>query len=336
MRFDNLDAVALDADGKLDRSKQSGMFDRLDWFRLTEKHTPKGDVTVLKAEQNDAQAWLFLAKSGNFATLMSNWLCLGSGIVYSGDPNKPLLTDELVSELRRSGIHHIYLEPLGAESNFVRSLRHKGWATVRSKVNLSWRVDTRGMDFDAYWAERPSKLRNTAKRKARKGKLTFAFLDHFDSAIWAELESVFAASWKPPEGTPELTREFAQAESDAGALRLGLAYKDGQPIAAQFWTVENGTATIHKLAYRQDSRKLSPGTILSAEMFRRALDIEKVDMINFGYGDDSYKADWMTYHVPLYAITAYDMLHFSGLWGLTKAVMRRIASRIGLDGKDDS
>lgn len=334
MAFDNLDAVAADADGKLDRSQQQWMFDRLDWFRLTEKYTPKGDVTVIKAEHDSAQAWLFLAKSGYFATLMTNWLCLRSGIVYSGNPDKPLLTDELAGELRRSDIHHIYLEPLGDGSDLVRSLKRKGWAPLRSEVNLSWRIDCRDMDFDAYWAERPSRLRNTAKRKARKANLTFVFVDHFDQEIWTELESVFAASWKLPDGTPELTRKFAQIESDAGTLRLGLAYKDGQPIAAQFWTIENGIATIHKLAYREDSKQLSAGTILSVEMFRRALDIEKVDMIDFGYGNDRYKAEWMTYHVPLYAITAYDMLHFSGLWGLTKAALRRIVSRMGLDRKN--
>src|SRR3712207_8457598 len=38
--------------------------------------------------------------------------------------------------------------------------------------------------------------------------------------------------------------------------------KDGAPIAAQLWLVENGEATIHKLAYAEREKGLSPGTLL--------------------------------------------------------------------------
>ena len=79
----------------------------------------------------------------------------------------------------------------------------------------------------------------------------------------------------------------------AGALRLGLAYIDGKPVAAQFWTSENGTALIHKLAHDERHMHASPGTLLSAALFQHVIDVDKVDVIDFGTGSDAYKREWM-------------------------------------------
>lgn len=64
-------------------------------------------------------------------------------------------------------------------------------------------------------------------------------------------------------------------------------------MAAQFWTVEGGTAYIHKLAHDERFRKSSPGTLLTAAMFEHVIDRDRVDLIDFGTGDDPYKRDWM-------------------------------------------
>jgi CelD/BcsL family acetyltransferase involved in cellulose biosynthesis len=82
-------------------------------------------------------------------------------------------------------------------------------------------------------------------------------------------------------------------EGKDGRLRLGIAEVDGQPVAAQFWTVEGGTAFIHKLAHDERFRKQSPGTLLSAAMFEHVIDRDRVALIDFGTGDDPYKREWM-------------------------------------------
>ena len=73
-------------------------------------------------------------------------------------------------------------------------------------------------------------------------------------------------------------------------MRIGLAYIDGQPVAAQFWTVENGTALIHKLAHDERHLAFSPGTLLSAALFQHVIDIDKVDEIDFGTGSERVQA----------------------------------------------
>lgn len=313
--------------GALDRASQPCMFDRLEWYRLAERYSLDGQPLVIKASNARASSWLFLDRKGPRAAALSNWYCLGYGPVTYGEAGiEPPIT-ELVDGLRQAGVSHLFVEPLRAGDPLAAALRGKGWLTRCDQVNVSWRIDTKGMSFDDYWAGRPSRLRNTAKRKARKAKLDFAFYDRFDKRAWVELEQVFDASWKVPEDSPQLIRDIAQQEGEAGNLRFGLAYKDGVAVAAQIWTIEHGIATIHKLAYREDSKDLSAGTILSVEMFRRALDIDHVELIDFGIGDDGYKREWMTYCVPLYALSAYNPYSWSGLVGLALAASRKVVRR---------
>jgi CelD/BcsL family acetyltransferase involved in cellulose biosynthesis len=88
-------------------------------------------------------------------------------------------------------------------------------------------------------------------------------------------------------------------------MRLGLAYVDGKPVAAQFWTVENGAALIHKLAHVEDAVAASPGTLLSAALFQHVIDVDGVRIIDFGTGNDAYKRDWMEEVRPRYRLNMY-------------------------------
>jgi CelD/BcsL family acetyltransferase involved in cellulose biosynthesis len=196
---------------------------------------------------------------------------------------------------------------------------------------VSWQTDTRGLDFAAYWARRPSRLRSSADRKAKAAALDIAVHRRFDAAAWTDYEEVYRASWKPAEGSPSFLRALAEAEGAAGRLRLGIARRDGRALAAQLWLLEGGTATIHKLAYREDYKALSPGTVLSVAMFRAALDEDRVERIDYGVGDEPYKADWMDERRLLWRLDAYDPRSPIGLAGALRAaassLVRRLRSR---------
>lgn len=103
-----------------------------------------------------------------------------------------------------------------------------------------------------------------------------------------------------------MLRAFAQGEGAAGRLRLGVARADGQAVAAQCWTVENGIAYIHKLAHLESHKHLSAGTTLSAALFAHVIDTDKVTLVDFGTGDQSYKADWMEAVRPRFRIDCLD------------------------------
>jgi CelD/BcsL family acetyltransferase involved in cellulose biosynthesis len=94
-------------------------------------------------------------------------------------------------------------------------------------------------------------------------------------------------------------------EGAAGRLRLGLASIDGQPVAAQLWTIEDDLAFIHKLAHDPAAAAHSPGTVLTHALFAMAFDEDQVDFIDFGTGDDPYKRDWMELSDVRHRLEAY-------------------------------
>lgn len=321
--YHELERATSDAGIALSRTSQSWMFDRAEWFRLAAEHTLEGEPLVVNARQGGSACWLFLNRNGHAAHALGNWYCLRYGVVRQG-PKPPF--GKLVDGLRKAGISHLRLAPTGTERHLRKALTRRGWITRLEQINVSWRVDTRDMTFEEYWAGRTSRLRNTYRRKAKKAKLDCVIHSELDATIWAHVCDVFDNSWKKPDGNPELTFEMFQQEADAGTLRVGLAYKDGQPVAAQLWTVEEGVAIIHLLSYREDAKKLGAGTILSYEMFQHAIDVEKAALIDFGIGDHTYKQEWMTFSVPLYSLTAYHALSPSGIGAIGKLLGRKASA----------
>jgi hypothetical protein len=322
--FDDLDSVAADARGALDRVPS--LFDRLDWFRLVEAHCPPpGRLLAARARGDDGDAWLFLAGQGGRAEAWRCWYSLRFGLV--GDARGA----EAIARALRQRLSRLEIAPLAEPEPLATAFRRAGWATFVGPATASWRIDTEGRDFEAYWAARPGKLRNTAQRKAKAAGLDIEIHGVFDDAAWAAYEEVYAASWKPEEGSPAFLRALAEQEGQAGRLRLGVARKDGRPLAAQLWTVEDGTAWIHKLAYREDSKALSPGTVLSMAMFRAALDEDRVSRIDYGTGDDGYKRDWMGERATLWRLEAFNLASPRGLAGAVRAglsaLVRRARSR---------
>lgn len=323
--FDSLDSAAADSGGALDRP--ASLFDRLDWFRLVADHCPPpGGPLVARARGAGGEAaWLFLAEQGGTAQAWRCWYSLRFGLI--GDSGG----GEAIAKTLRKRLSRLEIAPLEDPEPLASAFRGAGWATFVTPATTSWRIDTTGQDFDAYWSARPGKLRNTAQRKAKAAKLDIEIHRAFDPGAWAAYEEVYAASWKPEEGSPAFLRALAEREGEAGRLRLGVARKAGRPLAAQLWTIEDGTAWIHKLAYREDSKALSPGTVLSMAMFRSALDEDRVSRIDYGTGDDGYKRDWMAERATLWRIEAFNPASPRGLAGAARAglsaLVRRARSR---------
>ena len=123
----------------------------------------------------------------------------------------------------------------------------------------------------------------------------------------------------------------SKAKSDTGCYRLGLARLDGHVIAAQFWTVCESVADIHKLAHREEFKELSPGTILSVALFRHVIDLDKVSSIDFGTGNDRYKADWMDRSDPLDTIRLYKKRSPVALFAAAREKLSALVHKRTLD-----
>jgi hypothetical protein len=325
--FDDLDAAERDSGGALGRASQASLYDRIQWYRLLADHCAlPGKPIVARAKHMQRRAWMFLAVEDRRANSWASWYSLRWRPVGA-----PELQRHILAALRDGLVPALDFAPLEETESLVSACRDSGWIPFVEPAKANWRAHTREMDFDAYWATRPGRLRSTAKRKAKAAGLEIEILDRFDEAAWADYEAVYAASWKPDEGAPAFLRALAEQEGAARTLRLGIARKDGTPLAAQLWLVENDEATIHKLAYREDSKALSPGTVLSMAMFRHVLDRDRVSIIDYGTGDEPYKADWMDERRTLWRLRAYNRRTLAGLAGAARraasSLVRRARSR---------
>lgn len=324
--YDDLDAVAADAGGALDRAAQPSLFGRLDWFRLIHDFCPpKGKLAALRGRDGARQAWLFLAADGATARAYTAWYSLRFDAV--GDVRSDVMTS-IAKAVRDSGIASVELAPVADPEPLRAAFAKAGWRVFVTPKTGNWRIATAGLDFATYWAARPGQLQNTAKRRARTAALDIEIYDRFDARAWADYENVYRASWKPEEGSFPLLRALAEQEGAAGTLRLGVARKNGRPVAVQLWLVEQGEATIHKLAYAEEAKAMSPGTLLGMEMFRRALDVDRVAAIDYGTGDDGYKKDWMAERRVLWQIEAFNPRSLRGLIGAARAWASALVARL--------
>ncbi len=328
-----VDAIAADAAGALDREHQWSLYDRLDWLRLTARCVlPDTRLACMRARKGEDSAWLFLgAGERRSARAFAGWYTLDVAPVFAAttpDGTRLQLLAAAACALRPH-FDRIDLHPVTpATADLVRAaFSAAGWWAVEADATANWVADTRGMDFDEYWRARPSRLKNTVRRKLRDGGLQTRIFRHFDAAAWADYEAVYAQSWKPEEGSPAFLRELARGEGDAGHLRLGLAYRENRPVAGQFWTVEHGIATIHKLAYVEAEKAASPGTVLSHAMFCHVLDDDRVALIDYGVGDDPYKSEWMTQRRMMRHITLFNRRSLGGVAGAARSAAATLIRR---------
>jgi Acetyltransferase (GNAT) domain len=330
--FRNLHEVTASARGELDRAAQPSLFNRLDWFRRTLDLAPQhGEPLIVRARAEGSDCWLFLIENGGQATALGSWYTLAFQPVFTGNPAEPTKFALLLATARRLSkrLSRITLAPMPSDDSALicRAFDRARWIAMSHVSTTNWTVATDDLTFEDYWAQRPGELRSTVKRKAAKYAIETKVFTQFDGMAWADYESIYVSSWKPEEGYPDFLRDMALTESAAGTLRMGVARIGGEAVAAQLWTVENGRAVIHKLAHLETAKEQSPGSVLTAAMFEHVIDRDHVAVVDFGTGDDRYKADWMDIRAPLYAVQLFNPRRPTGLMGAAKAGVSALVGR---------
>ncbi len=275
----------------------SGPFARREWFALLEAHGHKPLLAV--AEDSSGTVVMPLTQGTRGLEALTNWYA------FTWQPSSPSGPLEALARVLARRTDRVDLAKLpdedGTATGLERAFRAADWFVWRTASDTNHYLSVGGRSFAEYLATRPGPLRTTLKRKGKKVKVLLS--DTFTATDWQAYEDIYRQSWKPAEGDPDLLRAFAHSESALGHFRFGMALADGKPVAAQFWTVEQGTAYIHKLAHLPDAEGLSPGTTLTAALLEQSIDRDRVTEVDFGTGDDRYKADWMEATRPRYHLT---------------------------------
>lgn len=200
----------------------------------------------------------------------------------------------------------------------------------------NWYLPVEGRSFAVYFQGLPSKVQNTIKRREKKfladgrGRLEIITGgDRLNDVIEA-WDKIYRTSWKVPEPFPEFVPGLIRVCVGRGWLRLGFAYYDDEPIAAQLWIVSHGRAAIYKLAYDEKFSQLSPGTVLTAHLMRYVLDVDKVAEVDYLVGDDAYKKDWMSHRRERWGIIAYNKKTAKGMAGAATQMLGEISRHLGI------
>lgn len=308
-------------DGSLEEPRAP--FDRPAWYALLAE-TGIAPL-IVTAEDGKRRAALALAQANGRITPLRNWYNFTWRQLSPRGQDGEALLVELARRLK-TRFHRITLDPVPDEDGSATQLSHAfakaGWRVEVTHCDTNHILNVNGRKFEEYWASRPGALRTTLKRKAKK--VETQIVSHFDPKLWSAYEAIYEASWKPEEDHPAMLRKFAELEGNAGRLRLGVAWQNAEPVAAQCWTVEGGKAYIHKLAHLESARNLSAGTTLSAALFRHVIDNDEVELIDFGTGTQSYKSDWMEATRPRYRIDCFDLSSPRGWLDLARLTAKRL------------
>ncbi len=303
-----------------------GPFARPQWFTLLEKAGIQ-PLIALAREGGEAVA-LPLKQNGKGLEGLTHWYAFTWSDLATSHAGRGAMLTALARDLtHRTG--RVVLSKVpdedGTATRLERAFRAAGWLVARERCDSNHVLEIAARSYAEYLASRPGPLRTTLKRKAKK--VHVEILTIFQSDAWASYQAVYAASWKPREADDALLHELARTEAAAGHLRLGLARHDGEVVAAQFWTVEDGTAYIHKLAHLESAKPLSAGTTLTAALFEHVIDVDKVEWIDFGTGDDPYKRDWMEQVRPRYLLTCWRPGDARNWPEIGKTLLRQLVSR---------
>lgn len=293
-------------------------FDKPEWLALIAASGCEPFIAVAANDQ-EAAALPMTRENGRLEPL-ANWYNFIWRTLGSADP---AIMRELAQALK-SQTHRVTLWPIpdedGSASALEAAFHAAGWSVRKTACDHNHVLEVNGRCFADYWATRSGRMRTTLKRKAKKVEV--AIYDHFDPAAWSAYEDIYRQSWKPEEGDPDMLRAFAEQEGSAGRIRLAIATHGNIPVAAQFWTVENGTAYIHKLAHLEEHKNLSAGTTLTAALFQRVIDDDAVSLVDFGTGNDGYKQDWMELDRPRYQLDCLDPKQLKAWPALLKRIIR--------------
>lgn len=313
------------------------------WFALLQQHVFGNDdctLFVLRHQGNPVAA-LPLRRNGSWAEALANY--------YSSSFEPPVSPWLKVHHLRYLLAHirahwpqvsSFSLGPMDPSSQpfllLHEALEAEGLVALRyfRLVNWVWHRP-QGMGWPEYLASRSGAVRSTVTRAARRfesrgGHVEVVTGDERLPAALDAYERVYARSWKRREPFPGFLRDLMTACARQGTLRLAIAWIEDQPVAAQFWTVVGRRAEIFKLAYDEDFKALSPGTVLTAHMMRRVIDDEGVSIVDYLSGNDRYKSDWMNHRSHMWGIVAHDPRRVRACLGLLRALPGSLLRVLGL------
>lgn len=221
-------------------------------------------------------------------------------------------------------VHKLQLDSLDinepATDALIKGLQAGGLTLAKYRQFANWYGEITGLE--EFWKGKSSRLRSLVRRKSsqleKAGRLCFEEIDlREDCSRGVDLyENLYAKSWKAHEKHPLFAPTLLRRLGAIGVARLGIAYIDSEPAAAQIWLIHSPRATIFKLAHDRAFEKHSPGTLLTKWLLEQFVKKDGIRLVDFGRGDDAYKKEWLGERQFRHGLIAADPWSMVGLVSL--------------------
>lgn len=345
--YDALEALPRDFHALFEKAGQQSVFHTWTWYaNFVESVLRPGDrlrIYALRSASGGPRAALVTQHAAprpfsvrKLVSLSNYYSSLFGPVVDPDDPELESLLTVLAQAIARDRCRwdEIYLNPLAAEARgfetLLRALKGQGLLVDRFFSFGNWYVTVGPQSFEQYVQGRPRTGARQRKKLLPSPRFRFSLVTRPEDVerAMADYERVYRSSWKTGEPYPGFMPGLARRCAEQGWLRLGIAYLDGEPAAAQLWIVADGTASIFKVAYDQRFAKESVGTLLTSLLMEHVMERDKVSVVDYLTGDDGYKKDWMSQRRERWGIVAFNPRTLLGLLCAARHFGGRAARRL--------
>ena len=248
-------------------------------------------------------------------------------------PDFARILEGLIESIRaeRRPCDVLRVSPLDPASPFahelILSLRRLGYL-VQLYRHLDDRYEqTEGMSATAYLAARPGALAATLRGKGQpsfdSGRCRFRLIrDASDVDVGNEAYQIVLET-SPGEAEIEpagYVRNLMRAAADAGALRLGLIFFDGEPAAVQLWIVSAGVARCIRIWNDPAHADLPLDDMLTERLVVHLLDSDGVRELDFGSLASEAAQNWAPQARQRVGVIAFNPRTWRGIKGAVRHI----------------
>jgi hypothetical protein len=220
---------------------------------------------------------------------------------------------------------------------FKRAFSKAGFLVGEYRSYSTW-YGQAGDSFSHYLKELSKPNRKSVKNYLRKLKLLENKHDvQFRTYVTPkdtgpatqDYSAVLDKSWKNEDLAPMFVPGLIEAGMGTGQVKMMTLACDGRPVAIEVVILHENTAVLFRTAYDPDYAWFSVGSLVCLKMIEYLIDVCRVEVINFGRDDETYKKTWVPYQRYQKGMIAHNVKTLWGAYGFFRLKLTLFWEAVG-------